>query len=357
MKVEASAPGKCILFGEHAVVFGQPAVAVAIEQRIQVSIEAIEGEDWKLEGMRFDPKKHPHLDTLRHRLWPSEAGAPALSIQVNGDIPRASGLGSSAALSVAASAARAARGRWLSEGGEATETKHWAEGFSSQLTDTDVYSDVIEGKDPARRAGNNGQGDLHIWGNQAIDVDECALLGHAVEAIAQGGRASPMDSSVCAHGGIVLLSNEVVKETDWAYTRTLSTPEGDRTWQVHTIPVMADEQDVYLVIGNSGVHAPTSIQVAKVAAAMTENPQRMREIETIGLIARRGVEALLKGDFEAVGRAMIENQVMLKGLGVSCPELGHTDPCSSTFIARSETNWSRWRRLHGSINSQPKANQ
>ena len=166
-----------------------------------------------------------------------------------------------------------------------------------------------------------------------------------------------MDSSVCAHGGIVLLSNEVVKETDWAYTRTLSTPEGDRTWQVHTIPVMADEQDVYLVIGNSGVHAPTSIQVAKVAAAMTENPQRMREIETIGLIARRGVEALLKGDFEAVGRAMIENQVMLKGLGVSCPELGHTDPCSSTFIARSETNWSWWRRLHGSINSQPKANQ
>ena len=107
MKVEASAPGKCILFGEHAVVFGQPAVAVAIEQRIQVSIEAIEGEDWKLEGMRFDPKKHPHLDTLRHRLWPSEAGAPALSIQVNGDIPRASGLGSSAALSVAASAAYA----------------------------------------------------------------------------------------------------------------------------------------------------------------------------------------------------------------------------------------------------------
>ena len=54
---------------------------------------------------------------------------------------------------------------------------------------------------------------------------------------------------------------------------------------------------------------------------MTENPQRMREIETIGLIARRGVEALLKGDFEAVGRAMSENHLMLRGLGVSCFEL------------------------------------
>jgi mevalonate kinase len=61
--------------------------------------------------------------------------------------------------------------------------------------------------------------------------------------------------------------------------------------------------------------------VAKVAAAMTENPQRMREIETIGLIARRGVEALLKGDFEAVGRAMSENHLMLRSLGVSCFEL------------------------------------
>ena len=35
--VAASAPGKCILFGEHAVVYGQPAVAVAIEQRLSIS--------------------------------------------------------------------------------------------------------------------------------------------------------------------------------------------------------------------------------------------------------------------------------------------------------------------------------
>jgi len=323
-KVEASAPGKCILFGEHAVVFGQPAVAVAIEQRITVSLELLEegADEWRIDGMKLIPSKHPHVEALRSRLWQKKAGAPALSIHITGDVPPASGLGSSAALSVAASAClRAARGRWLSEGGEATEAKDWAEGFSSQLTDTDVYSKVDEGKDPARRVGDNGQGSSHVWGKQAIDVDECALLGHAVEAIAQGGRASPMDSSVCSHGGIVLLSDEVEKGTDWVYTRTLNIPEGDRTWQVHTIPVMADEQDVYLVIGNSGVHAPTSIQVAKVAAAMSENPQRMREIETIGLIARRGVEALLKGDYEAVGRAMSENHLMLRGLGVSCFEL------------------------------------
>jgi mevalonate kinase len=47
----------------------------------------------------------------------------------------------------------------------------------------------------------------------------------------------------------------------------------------------------------------------------------MKEIETIGLIARRGIVALKNGDYEAVGRAMTENQVMLRGLGVSCHEL------------------------------------
>ena len=54
----ASAPGKCILFGEHAVVYGHPAVAVAIDQRINVRIERTESDshDWKLDGLIFDPK-------------------------------------------------------------------------------------------------------------------------------------------------------------------------------------------------------------------------------------------------------------------------------------------------------------
>ena len=98
--VQASAPGKCILFGEHAVVYGQPAVAVAIDQRMSVSLEL--SEDWRIDGMSFHPQRHPHVEALRQRLWD---GGPPLSVKINGNIPTASGLGSSAALSVAASAA------------------------------------------------------------------------------------------------------------------------------------------------------------------------------------------------------------------------------------------------------------
>ena len=65
--VQASAPGKCILFGEHAVVFGQPAVAVAIDQRMTVSLE--KNSEWRIDGMKFISKRHPHVEALKQRLW------------------------------------------------------------------------------------------------------------------------------------------------------------------------------------------------------------------------------------------------------------------------------------------------
>jgi mevalonate kinase len=39
MRVEASAPGKMILFGEHSVVYGKPAVVLAIDRRARVNAE------------------------------------------------------------------------------------------------------------------------------------------------------------------------------------------------------------------------------------------------------------------------------------------------------------------------------
>ena len=40
MHVEASAPGKMILFGEHSVVYGKPAVVLAIDRRARVFAES-----------------------------------------------------------------------------------------------------------------------------------------------------------------------------------------------------------------------------------------------------------------------------------------------------------------------------
>ena len=56
------APGKCILFGEHAVVYGHPAVAVAIESGVRVSVE--QSNEWTLEGVAFEPSRHPHISHI-----------------------------------------------------------------------------------------------------------------------------------------------------------------------------------------------------------------------------------------------------------------------------------------------------
>ena len=39
-KVRVSAPGKLMLFGEHAVVYNHPCLVTAVDQRMRVEIEA-----------------------------------------------------------------------------------------------------------------------------------------------------------------------------------------------------------------------------------------------------------------------------------------------------------------------------
>ena len=260
--VVASAPGKCILFGEHAVVYGQPAVAVAIEQRLTVSMTP--ATSWSVDGSALDANKHPHISMLRD-IWLNEA--PPMALHISGDIPRASGLGSSAALSSAVGAA------------------------------------------------------MHHLAHpeKGIDRDGLSALAHRAEAHAQGGRASPMDASTSVEGGVVVLSDHKEPIGKWMYTRQLTTPEGKRTWEVHKLTPQQD--DIYLVLGNTGVHAPTSKQVAMVADSLAADPSRMNEIHAIGTIARRGLAALVQGDYEAVGHAMSENHLLLRNLGVSSPEL------------------------------------
>lgn len=107
LPVAARAPGKCIVFGEHAVVHGRPELLLAIDLWTQVL--ARPAARTELNGEPDAVAENPYVRTALAELWPP--GGPSASWRTVSTIPRSAGLGSSAALTAAmATAILATRG-------------------------------------------------------------------------------------------------------------------------------------------------------------------------------------------------------------------------------------------------------
>ncbi len=256
MKV-CSAPGKVILFGEHAVVFGEPALATAINRRIRVS-GRISSES-TVNGKPLNKEKKPYLSTCLELVW---KGNP-LELRTESELPSAAGMGSSAAVSVATL------------------------GLLAGI-----------------------QGDF--------STESLARTGFEVETKVQG-RASPIDTTTSSQGGAVLVSKEQEDDLLWMidmgerrwYLHSRDIPRltivvGDTGIKAATGPLVDQVKeyvqssdigmDIIREIGEitlEGVEALSNDDFEKVGDLMTRNHRLLSQLGVGHELLDRYVEAVL----------------------------------------------------------------
>lgn len=255
----ASAPGKIILFGEHAVVYGRPAIAVPVSEvkaRAIVTAEPgfaqgmvrLQAPDIGLEA-DFDklPQTQPLAAAVRAVLDALSLGrSPACTIRVTSSIPIASGLGSGAAVTVAL-------------------TRAYAAFLGKPLPDEKV-----------------------------------SALTYEIEKLYHGTPSG--------------IDNTVITIARPIYFQRLA--DGPK------IDVFEVKNSFQVVIGDTGMRSPTAISVGDVRKAWQNDKEKYESLfDEIGRISQAANRVIRTGQPAELGPLMDENQTYLKQVGVSSVEL------------------------------------
>jgi len=265
----ASAPGKVYLFGEHAVVYGEPAVPCAIERRATVTVEerdaglTVHAHDLSLDGFTVeydgDTRGRPDVAVPQELVDAAmgyvdgavgqardaaDAPGTGFEVTIESEIPLGAGLGSSAAVVVA----------------------------------------TIDAA--ARELGVE------------LPVDEIADRAYRVEYEVQDGQASRADTFCSATGGAVRV-------------------EGDDCRPI-------EAPDLPFVVGYDGGAGDTGELVAGVRALRDDYAFAADAVLAIGDLVREGERLLVEEPDDVLadlGALMNFNHGLLSALGVSSRSL------------------------------------
>lgn len=193
------AGGKTILLGEHAVVYGAPAVAIPVPD-LQIRVDVGPGEGWDLRADGVDPDgvDRAALDRARDaQLALLGWSGPPPGIRVRASLPPSCGLGSSAALGVAlARALLAATG----EGDTPDRVRELADAsehvFHERPSGVDVAT-VLAGTPIRFRRGETPR-PVHVRGRFdlfVVDTEVRSRTSDVVAAVAARRGANPGETA------------------------------------------------------------------------------------------------------------------------------------------------------------------
>ncbi|HVO86048.1 MAG TPA: mevalonate kinase [Candidatus Eisenbacteria bacterium] len=259
MGVVASAPAKIILFGEHFVVYGEPAIVLAIDKRAYATVDFNEDKCLHVKSVNLNLKgyfkdgifkaEQGDAKEARSRFEPvrlavgkvlaKNADNVGLNVEINSTVPVAAGLGSSAAVVAAVTAAVGAL-------------------LKVTMSKEDVFSIALEAEKTVH------------------------------------GTPSGVDPAIATFGGSILFQTDT----------------GFKPLEV--------KSEIPLVIGDTGVERFTRIQVEKVRGITDNYPQIIEPLRKAAReIVLRAIDALRESDLNTLGDLMNINQALLYGLGVS----------------------------------------
>jgi mevalonate kinase len=261
---EASAPSKIILCGEHAVVYGRPAIALPLaDLRARVVVEpgatgsgiTIDAPDLERRWTLASAPDHPLsvlivsvLDRLGRGAH-SDVPAPDLQIRITSTIPIAEGMGSGAAVATALVRALAA---------------HLGHELPAEVVSTLVYTSEQR---------------FH-------------------------GMPSGIDNSVIAF-----------ERPIWFVRR----PSAAIQNPTEPVTIAAPFR---LLIGDTGVRSLTHLPVGEVRQRWQAETARYESLfDAIAACVIRARAALARGDIRALGALLNENQALLEQIGVSSVDL------------------------------------
>jgi len=275
-KIRASVPAKVILFGEHFVVYGKQALAVAINRRLVVEASSVERSGYHVKianiptfGLEMDlvtgeEKARPYKDydaaanaiayvreSIRYLEEKYGIGGEGVEIEIKSEIPLSAGLGSSAATCVATIAA-------LKE-----------------------YFGVNGDLDGIREDANN------------------------VERRVQGA-ASPIDTAISTYGGYVLVKSGEVKRLHLAELNLI-------VGCIGSIPLSMDMA--------TKKFSEMGLKTKKIVEQVKERKEVFKGIydaifDVSDEITAQAVTAIEENDFVKLGALMNINHGLLDAIGV-----------------------------------------
>ncbi len=258
MTTVSSAPGKVILLGEHAAVYGNPVLVASVALRTYAKVSkrkddrfTLTNKSTNINGMMFSRSDFPKMKNEWGTVLTAECldktfakigDSAGLDIELSSELPVASGLGSSASASSALCCAIAA------------ELGH------------------------------------------KLEKKEIADLAWSIENIVHG-KSSGVDPYAVTFGGVLRY-----KKGDFIRLKMKEHPE--------------------LTIGNTGVKSNTSDSVNDVMKLKESYPEFFSDyLSAMKHVVDYGQKYLEAGDFKKLGEIMNVNHGLLSAIGVSSPEL------------------------------------